>query len=102
LADFLYELSLNKNQLTGDIPSEIGMLHFLKYLDLSENKLSGPIPIDIENINAFGLLVALLLYSNDLTGNIPVAIDDPIIPIISIDCGEITCVNCVDKGGVQC
>jgi hypothetical protein len=62
--------------------------------------LSGPIPVEIAGIDTTFWLEILALYSNDLTGIIPGAIDDPAIAVY-IDCGEISCVNCV-ASRIQC
>ena len=49
-------LHLPSNQLTGEIPAEIGNLTNLIRLDLSDNQLTGSIPAEIGNlINLLGL-----------------------------------------------
>ena len=61
-------LDLSSNQLTGEIPPEIGNLTNLIDLSLSENQLTGEIPPEIGNLTN---LVSLSLYDNQLTGEIP-------------------------------
>ncbi|XP_071713387.1 inactive LRR receptor-like serine/threonine-protein kinase BIR2 [Rutidosis leptorrhynchoides] len=62
-------LDLSRNELTGQIPSNIGdILPFITSLDLSFNNFSGPIPPSLancRNINVFKL------DHNQLTGQIP-------------------------------
>jgi hypothetical protein len=61
-------LDLGSNQLTGEIPTEIGKLTNLIYLDLGSNQLTGEIPAEIGELTN---LTGLLLYDNELTGVIP-------------------------------
>jgi len=61
-------LDLGSNQLTGEIPTEIGKLTNLIYLDLGSNQLTGEIPAEIGELTD---LTGLLLYDNELTGVIP-------------------------------
>ena len=61
-------LDLGSNQLTGEIPPEIGKLTNLIYLDLGSNQLTGEIPAEIGELTN---LTGLLLYDNELTGVIP-------------------------------
>jgi len=61
-------LNLSINQLTGEIPSEIGNLTNLTYFKLNENELTGEIPSEIGNLTN---LTSLTLSSNQLTGEIP-------------------------------
>ena len=56
------------NQLTGEIPPEIGYLTNLKYLNLSQNYITGEIPPEIGNLTN---LIHLQLGGNQLTGEIP-------------------------------
>ena len=61
-------LSLSSNQLTGEIPPEIGNLTNLTWLKLNDNQLTGEIPSEIGNLTN---LTDLRLYNNQLTGEIP-------------------------------
>lgn len=65
------KISLNKNNLTGSLTSELGILSCLESLDFSENQLTGTIPETIGNLTK---LDHLSLAYNNLTGNIPVTI----------------------------
>ena len=62
------ELNLIENQLTGNIPPEIGILTNLTGLFLSYNYLRGEIPSEIGNLIN---LTELHLGHNDLQGEIP-------------------------------
>ena len=61
-------LDLYGNQLTGEIPAELGNLTNLTHLYLSGNQLTGEIPAELGNL---ANLQTLHLYSNQLTGAIP-------------------------------
>ena len=62
------ELVLGWNELTGEMPEELGSLTNLKRLELDNNKLTGEMPMELGNL---GNLEILLLGSNQLTGGIP-------------------------------
>ena len=64
----LTELFLNSNQLTGSIPAELGSLTNLERLRLTSNQLTGEIPAELGNLTN---LEWLYLFSNQLTGEIP-------------------------------
>ncbi|CAM9681096.1 unnamed protein product [Ectocarpus fasciculatus] len=65
---FLRDLRLHRNSLRGDIPPFIGGLSSLTYLDLHGNNLRGRIPKEIGNLP---LLESLILGQNKLSGPIP-------------------------------
>ena len=64
-------LSLGGNQLTGEIPAELGSLANLQWLHLDGNQLSGEIPAELGSLTD---LEELFLSGNQLTGCIPVGI----------------------------
>ncbi|XVE62761.1 hypothetical protein DITRI_Ditri06bG0145400 [Diplodiscus trichospermus] len=64
----LQSLNLSRNLLTGKIPENIGNMKCLESLDLSVNQLHGEIPSSFSNLN---FLNHLNLSDNFLTGQIP-------------------------------
>ncbi|KAK7315193.1 hypothetical protein VNO77_33729 [Canavalia gladiata] len=64
----LVSLNLSRNNLSGEIPSEIGNLHSLDSLDLSRNHFYGKIPSSLCEIDGLGKLD---LSHNSLSGRIP-------------------------------
>eukprot|EP00501_MAST-03F_sp_TOSAG23-6_P000940 GSMAST32.ASY1.ANO1.976.1 assembled CDS len=61
-------LNLRNNQLSGSIPKEIGLLRNLESLILACNQLTGPIPKEIGQLRK---LKVLYLEENELSGEIP-------------------------------
>ena len=61
-------LYLEKRNLTGEIPPELGNLPDLNWLSLPQNELTGAIPPELGNLSA---LRALYLTANSLSGEIP-------------------------------
>ena len=64
----LETLWLHGNQLTGEIPTELGNLSNLETLNLGGNQLTGDIPTELGNLSN---LAWLSLWGNQLTGDIP-------------------------------
>ena len=60
----LYRLELDGNRLSGEIPAELGGLPNLEYLFLADNRLSGEIPVEL------GTIPNLRLAGNQLSGRI--------------------------------
>ncbi|KAL4366042.1 uncharacterized protein [Arachis hypogaea] len=66
-------LDLSSNQLTGEIPHELGDLRSLQSLNLSHNRLNGSIP---ENFHNLQNIESLDLSNNSLSGQIPLDLQD--------------------------
>ena len=64
----LVSLNLSRNNLSGQIWQEIGQLKSLDALDLLNNRLSGEIPLSLSKVDR---LNTLELSSNNLSGKIP-------------------------------
>lgn len=62
------ELRLSSNQLSGNLPPELGNLDNLVRLELPLNQLSGSLPSEMGNLS---VLTYLFLYTNQLSGSIP-------------------------------
>ena len=69
----LTQLVLGENQLSGPIPAELGNLTSLRLLTLKFNQLSGPIPAELGNLTSLGFLS---LELNQLSGPIPAELGD--------------------------
>ena len=61
-------LSLENNNLNGPIPAELGALSDLSLMYLFDNQLTGSIPVELGNLTS---LIHLCLNGNQLTGTIP-------------------------------
>ncbi|XP_078159233.1 uncharacterized protein LOC144554768 [Carex rostrata] len=68
LSTSLYDLTLEMNPISGNIPAEIGKLTNLTYLELGLTFIEGTIPKEIGNLWNLGLLG---LEGNMLSGEIP-------------------------------
>ncbi|XP_044508939.1 leucine-rich repeat receptor protein kinase HPCA1-like [Mangifera indica] len=64
----LFNIFLDGNQLTGTIPSTLGLVHTLKVLQLDGNALTGQVPSSLNNLTS---LNKLNLANNNLTGPFP-------------------------------
>ena len=69
----LRSLFLGDNQLTGEIPSELGSLANLERLRLFNNQLTGEIPAELGRLTN---LTMLYLSGNQLTGCVPASLRD--------------------------
>ncbi|KAL8109974.1 receptor-like protein EIX2 [Apium graveolens] len=61
-------LNLSGNSFYGHVPLEIGQLKLLEFIDLSTNKFSGEIP---RSMNGLNFLAVLDLSNNNFSGRIP-------------------------------
>ena len=67
------ELLLGRNEMAGEIPTELGNLSSLQWLWLNNNQLTGEIPTALGNLSN---LTRLYLNDNQLTGEIPAELGD--------------------------
>lgn len=58
----LTRLHLGRNQLAGNIPASLATLNNLKRLDISINKFSGPLP-DLSRISGLNMFLEFRVYS---------------------------------------
>ncbi len=65
---YVTQINLLSNQLTGNIPSDMGNLSYLQMLKLHYNQLSGSIPSELGNL---GNLLWLELSNNYISGSVP-------------------------------
>lgn len=68
ILDIMFGLDLSCNNLTVEIPDELGNLSSILGLDLSHNHLTGSIPKTFSNL---AKIESLDLFYNNLTGEIP-------------------------------
>ncbi|KAJ9693007.1 hypothetical protein PVL29_011922 [Vitis rotundifolia] len=68
ILDFMFGLDLSCNNLTSEIPHELGMLSWIHALNLSHNQLNGSIPKSFSN---FSQIESLDISCNKLSGEIP-------------------------------
>ena len=88
LSNNLEILNLSSNQLTGEIPLEIGRLDRLTSLYLNDNQLTGFIPFELGNLTN---LNSLRLNDNQLSGwfpstmcNLPIEFDGTIVDSLNL------------------
>ncbi|CAH8383213.1 unnamed protein product [Eruca vesicaria subsp. sativa] len=68
MIDFMYGMDLSNNEISGDIPAELGDLPKVNAMNLSHNFLSSSIPSSFSNLKA---IESLDLSYNMLHGSIP-------------------------------
>ena len=64
----LTDLNLSRNDLSGELPAELGSLSSLTELRLFDNDLSGELPAELGSLSN---LTHLYLWGNDLSGVLP-------------------------------
>ncbi len=85
---YLKSLELSFNNLSGNIPTSIGNLSTLSYLSLQNNQLSGEIPESIGNLVT---LKNLILSHNQFSGSIPTWLDKLVnLEVLELSCNRFT------------
>mmetsp|Transcript_25046 Transcript_25046/g.51353 ORF Transcript_25046/g.51353 Transcript_25046/m.51353 type:complete len:111 (-) Transcript_25046:117-449(-) len=87
------------NDLSGQLPTELGKMEKLEYLYLEENDFESQIPTELGELTKLKLIH---LHGNDLTGVMPEQIcrlmDDFVLSDLKADCEEpdpdVTCRCC--------
>ena len=67
-SDYLQELLLNDNSLSGEIPTGLGSMKRLKVLRLDTNELVGSLPVELAQLSS---LLELNVSNNYLEGTLP-------------------------------
>ncbi|GLT99567.1 hypothetical protein SLE2022_170000 [Rubroshorea leprosula] len=68
ILNFISALDVSCNNLTGEIPQELGTFSQVHALNLSHNRLTGPIPVTLSKLSQ---IESLDLCCNNLTGKLP-------------------------------
>ena len=85
------KLDLFSNQLTGEIPPELGGLTSLQVLHLWGNELTGTIPVELGNLTNLTSLTILALGDNELTGPIPTELGNlTSLAILNLSANQLT------------
>ncbi|KAG6780071.1 hypothetical protein POTOM_016481 [Populus tomentosa] len=64
----LIHVLLHDNNLTGSIPSTLGLVHTLEAVRFEGNSLTGPVPSNLNNLTN---VATLILSNNNFTGPVP-------------------------------
>ena len=82
-------LNLGSNELSGEIPAELGSLSNLRWLEFKYNDLSGEIPAELGSLSN---LEALELYpaNYDLSGCVPSNLEDQMRSAADTDIGMLS------------
>jgi len=96
----LASMSITNSSLVGTIPTELGSLSALRRAWFYSNQLTGPIPSELNNLK---VLEVLELHSNQLTGDMPSGVCSTIAKStyrfkeLSANCNEVQCTDCCTK-----
>ncbi len=90
----LTSLELPDNNLTGEIPPELGYFRGLQILDLRDNNLTGELPPELGNLQS---LLFIYLDGNDFSGCIPPGW----IPNAFNDLAKLGLPNCPDSAAIE-
>ncbi|MCB0751422.1 MAG: hypothetical protein KDC52_08115, partial [Ignavibacteriae bacterium] len=84
---YVYTIELINNNLSGNIPTDIGNLTGLRNLILDDNKLTGEIPSQISQLSELSVLT---LSHNQMTGNLPAGLGNQNMTNLSLEFNKFT------------
>lgn len=96
----LASFSITNAALTGTIPTEFGNLVGLKRVWLYNNNLTGDIPSALENLKD---LQVFEIHQNNVVGDVPESVcfsvraSDYQFKALTVDCDEVNCKSCCTK-----
>jgi hypothetical protein len=112
----LESLELNRNYLTGVVPSTLGQMTSLRVLDLSNNQLNGEVPAELDGLTNLGECIAdapsftdfnpfsymlsfygtesIALENNQLSGDIEFLCNSTLLVEVVTDCDGVFAINC--------
>ena len=87
----LRRLEVNRNRITGGLPSQHEFLEFVQTYDVSENQmLEGSIPKGFSNMNQ---LNEIRIYGTNIDGDVPIEFCSRNVSVLK-DCDEATAITC--------
>jgi len=92
LMQYLKVLNANNNFLSDELPTELGLLTSLETLHLQNNSLEGHVPSELGNLES---LLSMNLQTNEITGIFPIEICQNVpLQSLVVDTDKVQCSCC--------
>ena len=93
------QLSLPNNNLTGDLPTEIGQLSELTNLSLVGNNLTGQVPVELGDLQK---VTSITIGKNQWSGTVPANLfNAPLLDFLNIDDSDIDSLPPITSTNIQ-